>query len=184
MKAHRLSILLLFAITLAPLPAFAGAKPGLLPSMLPSMLMEHFDFYDASIDQRPVVMADQKRWLNDATARLRQDIGAGGHARVLRGAAPRKLLAAIAENYQHPSTCRSCALAAARLLGARYLFIGSIHKISDLICYMRGELDDARTGTVLLVTSTEVKADNKTMWLRAARTLAAAVNQKLRSSQP
>ena len=174
MRVNYATILLLFSVLGGPLPAHAAT-----PATLPSILVERFDFYDASIDHRPMVIADQKRWLASATARLRHDIDAGGHARVVGGKAMHEALAAIAGNYQHPSTCHSCALAAARSLGARYAFIGSIHKISDLICYMRGELDDARTGTVLLVTSTEVKADNKTMWLRAARTLAAAVNRKL-----
>ncbi len=184
MRARPFHILLL-ALLAAPLLAMAqaAAPPGRLPGRLPGMLVEDFDFYDASIDQRPMVIADQDRWLRQADARFRKEVEAGGHAKILGGSRPRQKLAAIAERYEHPSTCRSCALAAARSLGARYLFIGSIHKISDLICYMRGELDDARGGEVLLVTSTEVKADNQTMWLRAAHSLAAAVNRKLARRQ-
>jgi hypothetical protein len=170
MIVRRRLLALMLALSLAPVAA-AAPRPGIL--------VEGFDFYDASIDHRPVVIADQKRWLKDATARLKQEIDMAGRVKVIKSPRQRQFLARISRNYQHPSTCRSCALAAARDLGARYLFIGSIHKISDLICYMRGEVDDARTGTVLLVTSTEVKADNKTMWLRAAQALAAKVDRTL-----
>jgi hypothetical protein len=172
MHAHRFALpVLLCAMLMAPPSVSAAAKPGLL--------VQRFDFYDTSIDQRPMVIADQNRWLHDATALLRRQIGADGQVVVISGAAQHRLLAGIAQNYEHPSTCRPCALAAAHTLGARYLVMGSIHKISDLICYMRGELDDVRTGKVLLVTSTEVKADNKTMWLRAAHAVAVKINRKL-----
>jgi hypothetical protein len=143
----------------------------------PAILIEPFDFYDSSIDQRPMVLAAQDRWLKAADAALRQ--GLGGSLSVIDTRRSRSLIAADAANYAHPSACRSCALDAARKLGARYLFIGSVHKISDLICYMRGELDDARSGKVLLVKSMEVKAATRTMWLRAARAMARSIRHRL-----
>lgn len=153
--------------------------PGAAFAAAPTILVEHFDFFDTSIDQRPMMIAAQNRWLTAADAALRQELASGGQLSVVDTAQSKRLLADIAGDYQHPSTCRSCALTAASKLGARYMFIGSIHKISDLICYMRGELDDVRTGKVLLVKNTEVKADNKTMWLRATHAMAESIKDSL-----
>lgn len=138
----------------------------------PGLLVQPFDLFDTSIDHRPAVIAAQKRWMNDATVEIRRQLDRGGRVHVIAAKA-------VAQPYAHPSTCRACAIAEARQVGARYVFIGSIHKVSDLIIYMRGELDRVGSGSPLMVKSMEVKADNRTMMLRAADAMAAAIGRHL-----
>ncbi len=144
------------------------------------ILIEPFDLFDTSIDHRPFVLTAQKRWLVDAAHTMRHALANDKRLSVVPGAATQRAADPALKSYQHPSTCRSCAISAARSAGAQYVFIGSIHKVSDLIIYMRGELDSVDQKTPLLVKSMEVKADNKTMMLRAAATMATAVNRDLR----
>ncbi|MEE3503080.1 DUF2380 domain-containing protein [Acidiphilium acidophilum] len=164
--------------------ALVGASTGTSaiaapPPARPGLVIEAFDLFDTSADHRAFVVADQKRWLAEGAARMAQVIGADGKVTVIDSPASRRRIAAIAHDYQHPSTCRSCIIAAARQLGARYVFIGSVHKVSDLIIYMRGELDRIGDPRPLMVRSMEVKADNRTMILRAAGTMATAVEHHL-----
>jgi hypothetical protein len=159
--------------------AFAGTASAAPPPARPGLVIDAFDLFDTSADQRPFVVADQTRWLNEGVTHLAHVLDAGGKVTVIDDAASRSRLAAIAHDYQHPSTCRSCIIAAAQQLGARYVFIGSIHKVSDLIIYMRGELDRVGDKTPLMVRSMEVKADNRTMILRATDTMAAAIARHL-----
>jgi hypothetical protein len=158
-------------IALTPLRAGAATPPG--------MVVEAFDLFDTSIDHRPIVIADQKRWLADAAADLIQKLDAGGKVAVIDTKASQQAIGSIARSYEHPSICRSCIMAAAQKLGARYVFIGSVHKVSDLIIYMRGELDRTGDPQPLMVKSMEVKADDQNMILRAAGAMAKAIDQHL-----
>ncbi|HQT86146.1 MULTISPECIES: DUF2380 domain-containing protein [Acidiphilium] len=142
-------------------------------------MIEPFDLFDTSIDHRAFVLADQKRWLLDAATAMRHELADDKRLIVVTGAATQHATATALKSYQHPSTCRSCAISAAHSTGAQYVFIGSIHKVSDLIIYMRGELDSVDQKQPLMVKSMEVKADNKTMVLRAAATMVTAVNRHL-----
>ena len=158
----------------------AAATPAASTSSArPGMVIEAFDLFDTSIDHRPMVVAAQKRWLADAALRLRDRLDAAKRVTVIDSAASTRMAASIAHSYQHPSTCRSCILAEGRKFGARYVFIGSVHKVSDLIIYMRGELDRVGDRKPLMVKSMEVKADDKTMILRAADSMAAAIERHL-----
>lgn len=161
--------------------SFAGVAESAPPEppYRPGMVIEAFDLFDTSIDHRPMVVAAQKRWLADAAARLRERLDAGKQVSVIDSAATTRMTASIAHSYQHPSTCRRCILAEAHKLGARYVFIGSVHKVSDLIIYMDGELDRVGDHKPLMVRSMEVKADDKTMILRAADTMVAAIERHL-----
>lgn len=160
----------------------AGTGPSAVaapPPARPGLVIEAFDLFDNSADHRAFVVADQKRWLAEGASHMAQVLGADGKVTAIDSPASRRLITAIARDYQHPSTCRSCIIAAARQLGARYVFIGSVHKVSDLIIYMRGELDRIGDPKPLMVRSMEVKADNRTMILRAAGTMAAAIERHL-----
>lgn len=69
--------------------------------------------------------------------------------------------------------------AAARKSGARYVFIGTLHKVSDLIIYMKGYLLDARTGEQVMDETFEIKADNLIMLDRAASRMARAIERHI-----
>ncbi len=57
-----------------------------------------------------------------------------------------------------------------------------MHKVSDLIIYLGGELDEVSTGKMLMSEMLEVKADDATMLRRAAITMAADTLAHLPSS--
>lgn len=175
LKAHTPGILpLVLAFCIGPSVALAHQ-----PAAGAKILVEPFDLFDTSIDHRAFVLADQKRWLVDAVTAMRSELADNKKLTVVNGAATERATASALNSYQHPSACRSCAIDAARSAGAQYVFIGSIHKVSDLIIYMRGELDSVGHSQPLMVKSMEVKADNKTMILRAAATMVSAINRNL-----
>jgi TolB-like protein len=162
-------ILSCFAVLIAA-PAYAASPPA-----LPTLLIAPFDQFDTSADQRPFVIADEKQWIADATAQLSRQLGASGRVRIISDEAA---LARVTSDYAHPSSC-ACLNAAARDAGAEYVFSGSIHKVSGLIIYMGGELDDAQTGKPLMSEMLEVKADNGLMLNRAADAMARLIEQHL-----
>lgn len=175
--AGRFHPVLAFVIAGAIVAGLAVVPVAAAPAARPGILVEPFDLFDTSIDHRPQMIAAQKRWLDDAGAALRARIDAGGASHVIDTAASRKLTKAIAADYQHPSTCRPCAISDAKMLGAGYVFIGALHKVSDLIIYMDGELVSVRTGKAVVAETYEVKADDRRMLLRAASRMARTINR-------
>jgi hypothetical protein len=139
----------------------------------PQILVGPFDSFDTSADQRPFVVAAQKQWVESAEQTFTEKLNASLRLQVQDSAAAKAALAGIAADYDHPSACRACLLAAARKTNATYLFIGTVHKVSDLIVYLGGELDDVSTGKMLMSEMLEVKADDATMLRRAAESMAA-----------
>ncbi len=129
--------------------------------------------FDTSADQRPFVIAAQKQWVDAAEQVFTQKLNASLRLQVQNSPSAKAALAGLAADYGHPSACRACLLDAARKTKATYLFIGTVHKVSDLIIYLGGELDEVSTGKPLMSEMLEVKADDATMLRRAAATMAA-----------
>ena len=129
--------------------------------------------FDTAADQRPAVIATQKQWVEAAAQAFTEKLQASARLQVQDSAAATAALANIAADYDHPSACRACLLTAARKTGAAYVFIGTVHKVSDLIVYLGGELDEVSTGKPLMSEMLEVKADDATMLRRAAAAMAA-----------
>jgi hypothetical protein len=139
----------------------------------PQILVGPFDMFDTSADQRPAVITAQKQWIEAAARTFAETLNASKRLQVQDFASAKASLSNIAADYDHPSACRTCLLEAAEKTGATYLFIGSVHKVSDLIIYLGGELDKVSTGKVLMSEMLEVKADDATMLRRAATAMAA-----------
>ena len=139
----------------------------------PQILVGPFDMFDTSVDQRPFVIAAQKQWVQAAEQTFAEKLNASTRLQVQDSAGAKAVLAGIAADYGHPSACRACLLDAARKTKATYLFIGTVHKVSDLIIYLGGELDEVSTGKVLMSEMLEVKEDDATMLHRAAENMAA-----------
>jgi len=148
----------------------------------PQILVTPFDMFDTSADQRPFVIVAQQQWVEAAEQVFAEKLNASARLQVQESAGAKAALAGIAADYGHPSTCRICLLAAARKTHATYLFIGTVHKISDLIVYLGGELDEVNTGKVLMSEMLEVKEDDATMLRRGAITMAADTLSHLPSS--
>ncbi len=172
--AARACLLLLGAAALLP-QAVAHAAAA------PRVAVLRFDFYDTSIDHRAALLGRQQQWLR----RLPRQFG-----RALQAAAPGVRIAggpawlrqerSMASDYEHPNTCGPCVVRAGRAAHADYVLAGAVRKVSDLILYLQARLVDPRTRTVVAQYLLEVKADNGTMWRRAAQHLARQVAHTLR----
>ena len=179
MVSRRLASLLLVAAALLPEGAARAAPPS---AAAPSVAVLRFDFYDTSIDHRAALLSLQQQWLR----RLPRQFG-----RALQAAAPGVRIAggpgllrqqrAMAADYEHPNTCGPCIVRAGRAAHADYVLAGAVRKVSDLILYLQARLVDPRNRTVVAQYLLEVKADNGTMWRRAARHLARQVARTLRN---
>lgn len=172
-RLFSLATLALLGSLAAGLPALARAGSRVAVFVAP------FDLFDTAADQRPAVLAAQTKWLRAASSRLRADLDASGSAHVVDTPLSRRLARSLQAEYAHPSTCPECLAAAARKSGARYVFVGTLHKVSDLIIYMKGYLLDASDGRQVMGETLEVKADNRRMLDRAADRMAHAIERHL-----
>jgi Protein of unknown function (DUF2380) len=176
MTQHKISVTMPFylrgfVIGVAALFAFLHVAAG-APATPPQILVGPFDMFDTSADQRPSVITAQKQWVDAAEQAFAEQLNASARLQVQASANATTALAGVIADYDHPSTCRACLLAAAENTRATYLFIGTVHKVSDLIIYLGGELDEVSTGKVLMSEMLEVKADDATMLHRAAAAMA------------
>jgi|GEM_PF-3009828 len=170
--AVRLPSLVLALTAALALAAAAGPRTRAAETNPPGILVLPIETFDGSADQRPFVLAAQRNWVQDAQGELRQALAASGRVRLVNDAATRAGLAKLAGEYAYPSSCRSCLTALAHAAGARYIATAAVHKVSDLIIYLGGELDDTATGRPLMSDMLEVKADNDVMLKRAGQALA------------
>ncbi|CAG4919014.1 unnamed protein product [Acidocella sp. C78] len=158
-------------------PGAGGARAAM---QRPTVFVAPFDLFDTAADQRPAIVADQHLWLRDAAARIRADLDRAGPARAIGTGETLARMKRIDADYDHPSTCASCLVAAARQAGAGFLFVGTLHRVSDLIVYMKAYLLDVRSGQELMARTFEVKSDDQLMLDRAADRMAAAVETHLK----
>lgn len=139
-----------------------------------------FEFFDASIDQRPQLLRWQQAWLRGMPRQFEQALQrADPGVRVIDTPRVRSDERALAGDYAHPSTCGPCLLRLGRRADADYVLSASVRKVSDLILYLQARVIDPRRGTVAAQYLLEVKADNADMWRRAAQHLARQVAHRL-----
>ncbi|HQT61446.1 MULTISPECIES: DUF2380 domain-containing protein [unclassified Acidiphilium] len=158
----------------------SGAGSAHAATQRPTVFVAPFDLFDTAADQRPAIVADQQRWLRHAAARIRADLDRAGRAKAVGTGETLARMKRIDADYDHPSTCTSCLVAAARQAGAGFLFVGTLHRVSDLIVYMKAYLLDVRSGRELMARTFEVKSDDQLMLDRAADRMAAALETRLK----
>ena len=129
------------------------------------LLVLPFDLYDHSRDRRPVTVVPLRRWAAD----LRRD----SSFRVLRGTDVTAALRKVRADYRDPTDCRACMISIAKRAGADVVVIGQVRKLSNLITFFDGQLDDVHTGGVLHVISMRADgADTDAVWRNIARNIA------------
>ena len=69
--------------------------------------------------------------------------------------------------------CQTCAVAAARELGADVAVIGWVQKVSNLILNINAVIRSTRTGDVLSAGSVDIRGNTDESWTRGVRYLAA-----------
>ncbi len=157
----------------------AGIVPTATAAPRATVFVAPIDLFDTAADQRPSVVADQRLWLHEAAARIRADLDHAGPVKAVGTAETRARMAPINDDYDHPSTCPECLATAARKAHARFLFVGTLHRVSDLIVYLKGYLLDLRSGRELMGRTFEVKSDDHIMLDRVADRMATAIERHL-----
>jgi hypothetical protein len=176
----RAALLALSALLAAPASHAAGDSPPAAAARQQRMVVLPFEFFDTSIDQRPRLLKWQADWLRSMPAQFEQALRkAAPGVRMLDTPGVRRDERELAGDYAHPSSCGPCLLRLGRSAGADYVLSASVRKVSDLILYLQARLIDPRRAAVVGDYTLEVKADNQTMWRRAAQHLARQVARSL-----
>ena len=137
------------------------------------LLVLPFDLYDHSRDRRPVTVVPLRRWAAGLAGQLAADLRRDSSFRVLRGTDVTAALRKVRADYRDPTDCRACMISIAKRAGADVVVIGQVRKLSNLITFFDGQLDDVHTGGVLHVISMRADgADTDAMWRNIARNIA------------
>ena len=179
MVSRHLARVLLVAAALLPEGGARAAAPSVAA---PSVAVLRFDFYDTSIDHRAALLSRQQQWLRRLPRQFDRALQAAAPGvRIAGGPAWLRQQRAMASDYAHPNSCGPCVVRAGLDAHADYVLAGAVRKVSDLIVYLQARLVDPRKRSVVAQYLLEVKADNGTMWRRAARHLARQVARTLRN---
>lgn len=69
----------------------------------------------------------------------------------------------------NPSKCNGCDIRMARELGARYVFVSEVQKVSNLIIAINIYVRDAETGGQIAGQAVDIRGNTDDTWLRGAR---------------
>lgn len=117
-----------------------------------------FDFFDGSIDQRPVIVQAQERWLRALPRQVTLRLKRSARLRVMDRDVTRAAMHKLAGEYAHPTSCGPCLLELGNKVDADYVLTGQIRKVSDLIIYLQAQLIDVHRRQVVGQYLREVKA--------------------------
>lgn len=78
-------------------------------------------------------------------------------------------VAAELGNTSNPADCNGCEMGMATRLGADYVLVGEVQKVSNLILSMNLVLRDARSGEMLRGISVDIRSNTDDSWLRGIR---------------
>ncbi|MBN9673338.1 DUF3280 domain-containing protein [Labrenzia aggregata] len=67
---------------------------------------------------------------------------------------------------KNPARCNNCELKLARELGARYVVVGEIRKISNLILSISLVMREAETGVMVRALAVDIRSNTDKSWLR------------------
>ncbi|MCP4073130.1 MAG: DUF3280 domain-containing protein [Hyphomicrobiales bacterium] len=70
------------------------------------------------------------------------------------------------DNTVNPANCYGCELRMARKLGASYVVVGVVQKVSNLIISMNLVMRDVETGVVIHARAVDVRSNTDKSWLR------------------
>nr|WP_232897244.1 DUF3280 domain-containing protein [Pontibaca salina] len=78
-------------------------------------------------------------------------------------------IAAELESTSNPANCYGCELRMARKLGADYVLVGVVQKVSNLILAMNLVMRDVSTKQVVAARVVEIRSNTDESWLRGMR---------------
>ena len=118
------------------------------------------------------VQADDPAAAAVATARVREALSATPGFDVLDSARTAAAIAHADSTSPHCAQSVACARDVARSLGATWVVIAKVSKISNLIWYLSGQVVDVASGRLLLDDDVELKGPRDTMVPRGATNFA------------
>ncbi|MEJ2687401.1 MAG: DUF2380 domain-containing protein [Gammaproteobacteria bacterium] len=173
----RLRQVLVGLVLLSDLGATPWAAPAPKPAH-PTLLVVPFDLFDFALDERPRTVRDLHRWVGELPGDLRRDLSASGRFRVIGAHRIRAQWKKLQDSYAHPTSCPSCMADLGRRVGADYVVVGQVRKLSNLITYYQVEVDRVRDDeTVYRKNYRADGADSDAMWRRISRGVARDIAQ-------
>lgn len=144
----------------------------------PTLLVMPFDAYDYAMDERPGVQAQFDQWTAELAPEIQRNLRPLKRFRILSDSAVKQQYDKLRQTYVHPSQCKSCMLRIARNVGADYVVLGQVHKLSGLITFFPVRVDVAKTGcTVLTIDMRADGADSSEMWRHIAANISDSIGQ-------
>lgn len=155
---HRVLVFLL--LCLLPALVFAGQDKPLMPGARTAFL--GITFIDTSTEgtydgERPDQTARVLLLEKATRERLRKE------GLVLLDNDP---ITEALDNTKNPAKCYGCELHLAERLGADYVLVGEVQKVSNLILSMNLVLREVRTGEVLRALAVDIRSNTNESWLR------------------
>ncbi len=151
-----LRLLLSFAL-LSAAPAWAQTES------LKSIAILDFELVDDQAAMVPDTTVGPR--LSAISAQLREEFTKEGLYRVVDNAPAAELMAKLKVS-QEFRTCNGCELDVGKALGADRVLIGWVQKVSNLILNLNVQIEDTKTGAVILNKSVDLRGNTDTSFRR------------------
>lgn len=154
---------LILMIAFWPMLAFAALDGPLKPGATVAFL--GLTFIDTSFEgERDGVRADQTARIVLLEEEVRARFLAQGFVIL-----PNDAIAAELETTSNPADCYGCDVRMGARLGADYVLVGEVQKVSNLILAMNLVMRDVATGQMVRGQSVDIRSNTNETWLRGIR---------------
>lgn len=178
-RAARVVLVIACSVVAIGFAATAGAQP-MRSDALKSIAVLDFELVDDQHELAPATVEYER--LRAAKRQLEREFAARGLYRVVDSA---PMADAIAR--QRASVplhaCNGCELDIARALDADRVLVGWVQKVSNLILNINIQIEDARTGDVLLNKSVDLRGNTDESWKRGVSYLVQSMVDKAQGNR-
>ena len=168
----------LAVIATAAAPALRGEAHAEQAS-LQTLAVLPFEIEDTSGEAGPTNRHDAM--LSRATTLARDEIAAAQLYRVVPGNLTEQAVAAV-NSGTHLRRCNGCEIDIAKRLGANYVLVGWIYKVSTLILSLHVDIKDVATGKTVYARVFDFRGDNEPAYAHAVKTLVRSLREAPRAA--
>ena len=151
------------------------------PASLQTLAVLPFEIEDTSGEVGPADRHDAM--LSRTTALVRDELAAAQLYRVVPGNLTDEAVAAV-NSGTFLRRCNGCEIDIAKRLGARYVLIGWIYKVSTLVLTLHIDIKDVTTGKPVYARVFDFRGDNERAYAHAAKTLVRSLKLEQPTQQP
>jgi hypothetical protein len=151
------------------------------PASLQTLAVLPFEIEDTSGEVGPADRHDAM--LSRTTTLVRDELAAAQLYRVVPGNLTDQAVAAV-NSGTFLRRCNGCEIDIAKRLGARYVLIGWIYKVSTLILTLHIDIKDVTTGKPVYARVFDFRGDNECAYAHAAKTLVRSLKLEQPTQQP